>query len=230
MAIRIRRVQGNEREFISFDISFGVPQILPLSYRKHIGVAYYWRDYDNMYSGWEVNHGAEWGALGIVSYSRTVYDRDGEKFDQCRDIWKLGYPLFNLQVENDADMNVLKLPWLPKYKSSDKHMSSEVRLRILGFIEIGNTTVTGESHPNAKYEERALSKEGPYGTYEAYEGYDPDEYRAGILYIQIGSFRFGYNSETIRDRTQNWAHDNWFATPRFKKLNRPGKWYWEFCY
>jgi hypothetical protein len=49
-------------------------------------------------------------------------------------------------------------------------------------------------------------------------------------FYKIGSIRIGYNSETIRDKTQNWAHDNWFSTPRFKKLNRPGKWYWEFCF
>ena len=194
-----------------------------------MGAAYYWRDYDNMYSGWEKNHGGEWGALGFVTFSSTNYNRKGEKFDQSRDIWKAGIPGFNLQVENDADMNKLNLPWLPKHEASDKHMSSEIRIRLFGFIEVGNPTVTGRSYPESDYG-KGLSKEGPYGTYEAYDGYNQDEYRAGILYIQIGSFRFGYNSETIRDRTQNWVHDHWFPTPRFRKLNRPGKWYWEFCY
>lgn len=225
-------VNGNERKFISIEVSFGVPQILPLSYRKHVGAAYYWRDYDNMYSGWETSYGAEWGGgvPGVTAiFSRTFYDREGEKFDQYRDVWKLGNPLYSLQVENDADMNVLNLPGLPKHEASDKHMSSEIRIRLFGFIEVGNTTVTGRSYPHATIN-NGLVDQGPYGTYVAKGDHNPDEYRAGIIYIQIGSFRFGYNSETIRDRTQNWAHDNWFATPRFKKLNRPGKWFWEFYY
>jgi hypothetical protein len=141
----------------------------------------------------------------------------------------LGNPFINLQVVNDADMNILNLPWLPKHETSDKHMSSEVRLRLFGFIEIGNTTVTGRSYPEADYG-KGLFREGPYGTYKAYGDYDPDEYRAGIVYQQIGFIRIGYNSETIRDKTQNWVHDTWFPTPRFRKLNRPGKWYWELCY
>ena len=228
IAIRIQRVQGSERKFTSVDISFGVPQIFPVSYRYHAGAGYYWSDYSNMYSGWETNHGGEWGALGIATFSTTFYDRKGEEFDQYRDVWKLGIPLLNLWIENDANMNKLNLPWLPKHETSDKHMSSHVRLR-LGFFEIGNIAVKGRSYPGATID-NGLIDEGPNGTYIAKDGYDPDEYRAGILYIQIGSLRFGYNSETIRDRIQNWVHDHWFATPRFKKLNIPGKWYWEFCY
>ena len=227
-AVHVKINNGNERGFVSVDASFGIPQIFPISYRRQAGVAYYWRDYDNMYSGWETNYGGEWGALGLATFSTTFYDRRGEKYDQYRDVWKLGTPIFNVQVENDANLNELNLPWLPKHISSDKHMSSEIRIR-LGFVEIGNTTVTGRPYPKAIYDE-GLFREGPYGTYEAYGEYDPDEYRAGILYLQIGSIRIGYNSETIRDKTQNRAHDNWFSTPRFKKLNRPGKWYWEFCF
>jgi len=50
------------------------------------------------------------------------------------------------------------------------------------------------------------------------------------MYYKIGPLRIGYNSETIRDKTQNWAHDHWFSTPRFRKLDRPDKWYWEFYF
>jgi len=120
------------------------------------------------------------------------------------------------------------LPWLPKHEASDKYMSSEVRLRLFGIIEIGNTTVTGRSYPGARKGMGLDDSIGPFGEYTFYGDYDPDEYRAGILYLQIGFIRIGYNSEAIRDKTQNWAHDNWFATPRFSELNRPGKWYWEF--
>jgi len=225
-AIHINGGSGNERQFVGVEISVGVPQILPLSYRHHTGAAYYWKDYDNMYSGWETSHGGEWSGLGFIMFSSTNYNRKGEKYDQSRDVWKIGVPflspLFNLQVENDADMNVLNLPWLPKHEASDKYMSSEIRLR-LGLIEMGNTTVTG--NPDNYSIEYGEGK-GPFGTYS------DNEFSAGILYLQIGFIRIGYNSETIRDKTQNWAHDNWFSTPRFPvdKKKHPDRWYWEFVF
>lgn len=108
-------------------------------------------------------------------------------------------------------------------------MSSEIRLRILG-VELGNTIFTGRPGPN---DERGVlfgNGYGPNGTYATNEemGYYPDEYRAGVIYVKIGPFKFGPNNETIRDRTQNWLHDHWVPTPRFKKLDRPNKWLWQF--
>jgi hypothetical protein len=223
IAIHIDVGFGNERQFLGIKSSFGIPQILPISYRFNLGAAYYWSDYDNMYSGWETSRGGEWGAgiPGVVTatFSTTFYDREGEEFDQYRDVWSLGNPLFNLQVENDANMNFFHLSWLPEHIASDKYMSSEIRLNILGFFEIGNTTVTG--NPN----NYGINKDlGPYGTYEE------NDYRAGILYFQLGFIRIGYNSESIRDKTQNWVHDKWFSSPRFPidKFKHPDIWYWEF--
>ena len=71
-------------------------------------------------------------------------------------------------------MNELNLPWLPKHEASDKHLSSEVRLK-LGNVEIGLTKVTG----------RAIDKDDETDTYIEAEGKD---YRVGILYLKIGSF------------------------------------------
>ncbi|MDD3077753.1 MAG: SpvB/TcaC N-terminal domain-containing protein [Paludibacter sp.] len=223
VALHINGGFGNERKFLSIEASFGVPQIFPISYRYNVGAAYYWRDYDNMYTGWETSHGGEWGA-GVpgftATFSTTDYNRKGEEYDQYRDVWSLGNPFFKIQVENDADMNVLNLPWLPKHKASDKYMTSEVRLRLFGFVEIGNTTVTGNP------DNYGLNNDiGPYGTYEE------NDYRGGILYLQIGFIRIGYNSEAIREHTQNWVHDLPFIrTPRFPvdKKKHPDKWYWEF--
>lgn len=131
----------------------------------------------------------------------------------------VGVPLFNLQVENDADMHLLDLPGLPHHIASDKYLTSDIRLR-LGPIEIGNTTVTGNS------DHYQIVDGGPNGTYS------DNEYASGILYFKIGAFKFGYNSETIRDKTQNWAHDTIFPTPRFpvNKKKHPNKWYWEFSF
>jgi len=126
-------------------------------------------------------------------------------------------------------MHLLDLPGLPHHIASDKYLTSDIRLR-LGPIEVGNTTVTGRSYPESSFENGGLSQGGPYGTYKSKDEYNPDQYRAGILYFKIGGFKIGYNSEGIRDKTQNMVHDNWFSTPRFKKLKRPGKWYWEIDY
>lgn len=46
-----------------------------------------------------------------------------------------------------------------------------------------------------------------------------------------GVIKIGYNSEDIRDATQNWLHDLPFIkTPRFpvNKKKHPNKWHWEF--
>lgn len=216
VAIRIRRVQGSERDFISIDISFGIPQILPISYRYHAGAAYYWKDYDNMYSGWETNHGGEWGALGFVTFSTTNYNRKGTEYDQSRDVWKLGNPLINFQIENDANMNKLNLPWLPEHEASDKHLSSEIRLRF-GNVEIGLTTVTG----------RGVEVDKETNTYIEADGKD---YRAGILYLKIGSIKIGYDSEAIRDITQNKLHEM-FGWPTFKiNSKKKSHWIWEIAF
>lgn len=156
------------------------------------------------------------GALGFVTFSSTNYNRKGEKFDQSRDIWKAGIPGFNLQIENDADMNQLNLPWLPKHEASDKYLSSEVRLK-LGNVEIGLTTVTG----------RAIDKDYETNTNIEAEGKD---YRAGILYLKIGSLKIGYDSETIRNMTQNKLHEN-YGWPIFKiKTKKKPRWIWEIEY
>ena len=44
-----------------------------------------------------------------------------------------------------------------------------------------------------------------------------------------GPFRFGYNSEGIRNTFQNGFHDLPVVnTPRFEVLNRRGRWFWGF--
>jgi len=229
-AVHIDAGFGNERQFVGIKASFGVPQMYALSYRYNVGAAYYWSDYDNMYSGWEISSGSEWGVnIGglYATSSCTFYDRKGTEYDQYRDVITAGYtPLFNIQVENDTkDLHLGFLPGMPKHEHSDKYMTSEIRLRV-GLLEFGTTAVTGRPYPGANDKNGGIIEGGPNGTYAKVGDYDPDEYREGIFYVQIGALRVGYNSETIRDNTQNWLHDL-IGTPRFKKLNRPDKWYWE---
>ncbi len=119
-----------------------------LSYRYNVGAAYYWSDYDNMYSGWETSSGSEWGVnLGglYATSSCTFYDREGTEHDQYRDVLTAGYtPYFNIQVENDTEqLHFDFMPGKSEHAHSDKYMSSEVRIRLFGILEGGNTIVTG---------------------------------------------------------------------------------------
>ena len=197
--------------------------MFPVSYRQHGGIYYYRTDYDNSYSGWEKQSGAEWSLFNsMFSYSDTYYDREGTKFDQYRNTVRLGSPFVNLQIENDAGFNdIFKFPWMPDHHTTDMYMSSEIWLRLFG-VELGNTIFTGRPDKNA------IDPDGPNGTYGLGES-NPDQYRAGVLYIKLGLLKFGPNNETIRDKTQNWLHDkSWIHTPRFRKLDRPNKWLWQF--
>lgn len=95
-------------------------------------------------------------------------------------------------------------------------MSSEVRLK-LGNVEIGLTTVTG----------RAIGKDNETDTNIEAEGKD---YRAGILYLKIGSIKIGYDSEAIRDITQNNLHEK-YGWPTFRiKTKKKSHWVWEIEY
>ena len=65
--------------------------------------------------------------------------------------------------------------------------------------------------------------DGPNGTNTEDKGKD---YRAGILYIKFGPIKIGYDSEQIRDKTQNWYHDI-LGIPRFKKTDKKPHWIWQ---
>jgi RHS repeat-associated protein len=225
VAIHFEIPFGSENKHIGYDISFGVPQLFPISYRQHGGHYYYWRDYDNSYSGWETRSGSEWSMFSSrFSYSCTFYDRQIDRFDQYRDLIRLGNPLFNWQIENDASGHeYFPFPWMPDHTSSDKFLTGQVKLR-LGMAELGLTLFTGDPGPN-----RASRNFDPEtGEYlKGMNGEDPDEFRAGILYIGFGPIKLGINSEGIRDNTQNWLHRNVTHDPTFRTLPRRPRFFWE---
>jgi RHS repeat-associated protein len=224
VAIHFEIPFGSENKHIGYDISFGVPQISPVSYRQHSGKYYYWRDYDNSYSGWETRSGSEWSMFSSgFSYSCTFYDRQIDRFDQYRDVARLGIPWVNIQVENDASgHSIFKFPLMPDHTSSDKFLTGQVKMRF-GMAEIGLTLFTGDPGPNRA--SRIKDEDGNYTI--GINGEDPDEFRAGILYIGFGPIKLGINSEGIRDNTQNWLHRNVTNDPTFKKLPRRPRFFWE---
>jgi RHS repeat-associated protein len=224
VAFHIGSSLGNENQYIGYDISIGIPQMSPISYRQHSGKYYYRKDYDNSYSGKEKRQGAEWSMFfGLFSYSDTYYDREGTKFDQYRNTVRLGSAMANLQVENDANFqDIFKFPGMPKHVASDKFLTGQVKVRMIG-TEIGLTLFTGDPGPNRA--SRNKDKEGNYTT--GINGENPDEFRAGILYVGFGPIKLGINSEGIRDKTQNWLHRNVTDDPTFRELPRKPKFYWQ---
>ncbi len=129
--------------------------------------------------------------------------------------------LFNIENENDASFHdfMPKLSGMPYHETSYKYLTEELRINFIGGIKIGLTIFTGNPN-NYGFD----PDQGPYGTYEE------NEYRGGVLYFQIGPFKFGPNNETIRDKTQNWFHDLTFIhTPRFPidRKKHPNKWFWQ---
>jgi RHS repeat-associated protein len=224
VAIHIGLSSGNEQQYRGIDVSWGVPQILPISYRQHSGKYYYCKDYDGSYSGWEKRSGAEWSLFySGLSYADTYYDREGTKFDQYRNVVCLGPPVVNLQFENDLSFqSVFKFPWMPKHVSSDKFLTTQAKLKT-GFMEIGLTLFTGDPGPNMA--SRNWDTEENYT--KGVNGENPDEFRAGILYVGFGPIKFGMNSESIRDHTQNWVHRNLTNDPTFRVLPRKPKFYWQ---
>lgn len=74
---------------------------------------------------------------------------------------------------------------------------------------------------NIKVKAYIYEDNGDYYTKE--EG----DYRAGIIYLKIGSWKFGYDSEFIRDKIQNTLHEMW-GYPKFKVKNKKSHFVWQF--
>ncbi|MFW5762498.1 MAG: RHS repeat domain-containing protein, partial [Cyclobacteriaceae bacterium] len=213
---------GNDRQFIRVNTSVGVPQAILLSYRVHAGASYYFEDYDGSYKGWETRWGGEYAVnLGKtqIMYSSTKYNRRGTKFDQTRDVYKIGNPFRYLEVENDCDLRPFNLPFLPEKDMSDKHLTHQMKYNVFG-SEVGLNLFTGEPDPNVTYFEGGKEYYGEGGIT------NPNEYRAGILYMKFGGVKLGINDELIRDKTQNPFHDK-IGTPRFEVLEKKTRFYWE---
>jgi len=191
---------GNGQNYIGFEFSMGIG-----NWRTHAGGAYYFNDYDNMYTGWEARYGFEVG-IPNISLERTWYNRRGKEFDQIRNKISIGNPFFPVFIQNDND-----------FPDSDMYYTQGTRIILGGIFDIGLDLVTGRPIPPA-------GPGGPNGTYDN----ERNHHRAGILSFRIGPFRFGYNNEKIRDKTQNKWHDM-IDTPRFPiDYSRRGRWYWTF--
>lgn len=216
---------------LGFDFSFGVPKKYGISYRSHIGATYYWRFYDNSYSGFEFRLGAEWCAASCIGYSGTTFYQKGGK--QTTNSIIIGTYWCNFAYENDYLFNLGKyIPLVPAADNGDRYRSAAARFRVALF-SIGVNIYTGD--PGLDSGDRRTFNDPEADGRETYtisaNGDNPDEYRAGLLYVGLGPFKIGVNSEQVRNFFQNkFAHDLLCqsSSPYFKMLDRPTQTYFYF--
>lgn len=233
VAVKIDLRLGSNQGGIGIDISVGIPQALPLSYRGHGGATYFWKNTDlmgNDMSGWETRKGSEWGLLGgLFTYGGTTFNSEWSG-TQTTNLITFGTPVINVKYENDMEPPDIFnwIPFVPK-GDGDRYRTAAVQINV-GPFGIGTNMITGEGGPE-KYD--YVEDINGHKTYVPNNGYNPDKYRMGTLYFKLGPLRFGRNSEGIRRTLQNqFAHD--FLTGGeskwFRVLDLKPQWYWQFGY
>ena len=216
---------SSEQKGIGIDASVGVPKALPVSYRAHAGATYYWQHYDGSYEGWETRYGGEWTFGGVLSYSGTTFT-SGET-SQTTNMITLGNPFVNIKYENDYMFGAGKyFPGVPAADGGDRYRTAAARLKV-GPFSVGVNLFTGDPGLDGLDRETKLINGREHYVENIY-GDNPDKYRAGIFYVGVGPFKFGRNSERIRNTFQNrFAHDyiTHGESPYFLWLDRDPEWY-----
>lgn len=216
---------------IGADFSFGVPKQYGISYRAHLGATYYWRFYDNSYTGWEFRVGGEWCVGSCLGYSGTRFFQHGQ--EQVTNSIILGNWMVEVSYENDYMFNLAKyLIGIPEADNGDRYRTAAARIRV-GPVSIGANIYTGD--PGLHSEDRKTFADPEANGRLTYtindNGDDPDQYRACLVYAGIGPIKIGVNSETMRNLLQNrFAHDFLCQgdSPYFKVLDRPNQTYFYF--
>jgi len=211
---------GSHNNGIGLDISIGIPQLEPISYRYEVGATYYFNRVGGYGSGWQVRNGAEWGLVyGWVQYGGMRYrdwNSDGLQSDQTVHTAQVGTLFYNASYSNDTEDSfpwARYIPFIPPLREgpisdygSDRYRTASGRLRA-GLFELGFFLHTGEWE-SIKYSDK---------TWHFDEGNinDPDR-SSGIIYLGWGPFRIGWDSEEIRHTLQNrLAHDGLSRRPQY---------------
>lgn len=225
VAFHIDLALGKQNLGIGFDVSVGIPQAMPISYRYDFGATYYSYRIGGYGSGWQVRNGAEWGiGFGLIQYGGIRY-RDYDKnggllVDQVVHTAQIGTPLINVSYSNDTEDSfpwANHVPFIPKLREgggnlghygfgSDRYRTASGRLRI-GLFELGFFLHTGEGND--------LSVTS--GTLHFSGGNIDDPNRSnGIIYVGFCGFKIGWDSENIRHVLQNrLAHDGLSGQPQY---------------
>ena len=228
IAVKVNLHSGSDVKGIGFDVSVGMPGILPISYRKHYGQTYYSRFYDNAFVGTEYRKGAEWsfGSLWGVDFSGTEFS-SGD-ISQTTNMISIGNLHTNIKYENDYMFDI-RLPGIPKADNGDRWRTAAAQINI-GNFSMGTNLMTGDPETNEgrTFEPGTGIHEGKF----VYNGPHANDYRFGSFYFGLGPFRFGTNNEMNRHIFQNiFAHDilTGGKSKHFQFMhNRPWKRYWYF--
>ena len=232
VAVNISLPFGTHQDGIGFDISIGLPKICLFSYRFNYGATYYFKN-DVEKSGWETRKGGQVSYLDLFTIENTTFTTS--EHSQTVSQMSFGNAFGGVDYSNDADeYNIIKIASLGLLKNSD----GQDRWRTAAFSahfmvsSIGVNMETGDGGPD-RYHHYYYDKNG-YKTYNADDGYNPDDRRMGALYFDTGGFKIGWDSESIRNLFQNKiAHDalshgqnNPEGPFHFKVLDIPGLLYW----
>jgi hypothetical protein len=235
---------GTHQIGLGLDVSVGVPQAAPISYRLEGGATYFASRYGGYGPGWQTRWGGEWSSVtpvaGYARYGGTRYrdfGRGGNLLvEQTVNRATVGLPIWQIQFENDTDgswggfarrfQNLPGLPGLqnqPGFNFSDRYRTAAGRLRILG-TELGFRLHTGEPRRIGQ-----VDTDGD-GTLDAraFTGGSIDEPRRsnGIISLGFGPLNIGWDSEGIRHGLQNrLAHDG-FGTLFNNNRPRGNRWPW----
>jgi hypothetical protein len=215
---------GSDGNGIGLDVSVGVPQIAPVSYRYDWGATYYINRTGGYGSGWQIRTGAEWGVgFGFIQYGGTRYrDYSGGELlvDQVVNTAQIGGPLHNISFTNDTPGSWVIpieewLPWVPKLREgttaeTDRYRTASGRIR-LGNFDMGFWLHTGEASDIDNFD---LNGNG-FREFIGGSINDPERSN-GIGYFGFMGLKVGWDSEGIRNYLQNRvAHDQWSAQPQF---------------
>jgi hypothetical protein len=211
VAVKININIGTHQKGLGYDVSLGVPKLVPFSYRYNFGDTYYWKSYGD-YKGWENRRGHEYSILGVFTREKTKYTA-GE-FSQTVGTYTLGIPgTLGIDVNNDLFGD-----------KKDRWRTSHVRIN-LGLFRVGNKLFTGEPDRSKGGIDEATNSYIP--SLEK-----PDSYRHGILYVGVGPVEIGWDSEAIRNRFQNtihkWIDDYYFEDLRGTDQYEGDQFYFQF--
>jgi RHS repeat-associated protein len=216
------------RNHVGIDASFGLMKgfgMLP-AYRWHGGASYFGGNNPyGGYKGWETRTGAEF-SIGTIGISGTHF-KAGD-LEQITNKITWGGPFTNVSYENDMMFGIGKVLGRYEADGGDRLRTAAVGMNF-GPFSLNLNMFTGDPGLRGLDDPSGTDRNVLNGFYVfGKNGEDPDKYRAGVLSFGIGPFRFGRNSEAIRNAFQNELIHKNIGSPYFTVLDIPPSWFWYF--